>query len=227
MLQNVLGPPFGTAQPLWSLNWEWWSYMLAPFIVVLLLRLVAGKAVLSCIVLGAVCLAAGLGYVLLWHLGILLALIRFPYRVGLLCLAGLICIFVPVATRSMLVPSSVATQIIFLLSFVVLLSQLRHITLPSWMPNKQFAGFSYSVYLLHTTILVFLMALLQTHFSFPRQLQPSAPNFAKYLVLIIAVYVTAYAFALLTEANTGRLRWLVRKRLLGSFLRTENEIKSE
>jgi peptidoglycan/LPS O-acetylase OafA/YrhL len=211
MLQNVLGPPFGTAQPLWSLNWEWWSYMLAPFLVAPLIRMSGYRAIALCAFLALASALAGLGYVLLWHLGILLALFRLRYRMGLLWLGGVVCLLVPVATRATLLPSNLASQIVFVLGFVLLLSQLRYGALPGWMPNKLLAGFSYSLYVLHTTILVFLMAVLQTCFAFPRQLQPSALNYGQYLIFLLVVYAIAYVFALLTEANTGRLRGFIRK----------------
>ena len=88
MLQNVLGPPFGTAQPLWTLNWEWWSYMLAPFLLGLLIRMSGRWAILVSACLAVVFVAAGFGYVLLWHLGILLTLARFQYRATLIYAAG-------------------------------------------------------------------------------------------------------------------------------------------
>ena len=214
MLQNVLGPPFGTAQPLWSLNWEWWSYMLAPFSLGLLTRIGGRWAVLLSAGLAVAFVAAGFEYVLFWHLGILLALARFQYRAALISLAGVMCLLIPIATRSTLLPADLTTQIPFMLSFVLLLSQLRHVALPGWwhkIPHKWLAGFSFSLYVLHTTILVTLVACLQTYFSFPRQLQPSAINYLQYLILLIVVYAISYCFAHLTEANTGRLRKVIRK----------------
>jgi peptidoglycan/LPS O-acetylase OafA/YrhL len=219
MLQNVLGPPFGTAQPLWTLNWEWWSYMLAPFLLGLLIRMNGRWAILISAFLAVAFVMAGLGYALLWNLGILLALARFQYRAILIYLAGGICLLIPIATRATLLPANLATQIPFILSFVLLLSQLRHVAFPGWWsksPNKYLADFSYSLYVLHTTILVVLMACLQTYFSFPRQLQPSAINYGKYLILLLVVYAVARFFARLTESNTGRLRKLIHKHVLGS-----------
>ena len=218
MLQNIVGPPFGTARPLWSLNWEWWSYMLAPLLLLLLMRMSGRWAILAAAFLAVAFAAGGFGYALLWNLGILLAVVRVQYRTPLLLLAIALCLSIPVATRSTLVPPNLATQIAFTLSFILLLSQLRQVMLPRWwyrIPNKFFAGFSYSLYVLHTTILVIIMAGLQTYLAFPRQLQPAGINYGKYLVVLVIVYALAHGFALCTEANTGRLRQLIGQYVAG------------
>ncbi len=129
MLQNVLGPPFGTAQPLWSLNWEWWSYMLAPFVLGLLVRMNARWVIPAAGLLAVAFAATGLGYMLLWHVGILLAVVKFRFKSGMLALAAVVCLAIPVATRGTVLPTNLATQLAFVLSFVLLLSQLRHVAL--------------------------------------------------------------------------------------------------
>jgi peptidoglycan/LPS O-acetylase OafA/YrhL len=217
MLQNVLGPPFGTAQPLWSLNWEWWSYMVAPFLLGLLLRVNVRWMVLISAVLAGVLAVTGFAYFVFWHLGILLALTRFRHKAALI-FGGFVCLAIPIATRSNLIAPDFGTQLAFILGFVLLLSQLRYTELPRWwhkIPNKALASFSYSLYLLHTTFLVFLMACLQTFFAYPRQVQPSGLNYGKYVVLVAVVYAMAYCFALLTEANTDKLRTIIRRHAAG------------
>lgn len=215
MLQNVLGPPFGTAQPLWSLNWEWWSYMLAPILVGLLLRMNGRRAVPIAAILAAALVVAGFAYLVFWHLGIVLALTRFK-RKSALIFAAFICVTIPVVTRSDLIAPNFGTRLAFVLGFVLLLSQLKHVELPRWwyrIPHKLLASFSYSLYVLHTTFLFFLMACLQTYFAYPRQLQPSGINYGKYLILVLVVYAMSYCFARLTEANTDKLRTFIRKRV--------------
>lgn len=218
MLQNIVVPPFGTAQQLWSLNWEWWSYMLAPFVIGLLARFSFRWVVMMSGVLSIACALSGLGYMLLWHVGILLAFLPFRFRRTLVVLSVAICLLIPVATRAMLLPTNLATQLVFILGFVLLLSQLRQVSLPVWwgkLPNKWLADFSYSLYLLHITIMAFLMACLQTFLGFERQLQPGAINYGKYLLFVLVVYAISYVFARLTEANTGALRRLIRRHAFG------------
>ena len=213
MMQNILGPPFGTAQPLWTLNWEWWSYMMAPFLLGALMWISGRWAMIASVFAAAAFATAGLGYVALWNLGILLAVVRLPYRASLICLAAAICLLTPIATRATLLPADLTTQIPFMLGFLLLLSQLRQASFPSWwykVPNKFLAGFSYSLYVLHTTFLVLLMSFLQTYFSYPRQVQPTVINYGKYFILLCIVYAIAYFFARLTESNTGRLRRFIR-----------------
>ena len=214
MLQNILAPPFGTAQQLWSLNWEWWSYMLAPLLLGLLTKMSVRWAVLISAILAGIFALTGLGYMLLWHVGILLALVQFRRSPALLIISAAICVLIPVATRSTLLATNLVTQLVFILSFVLFLSQLKQVMLPAlWFkfPNKLLAGFSYSLYLLHITILAFTMACLQTYFGFERQLQPGAANYAKYLILLLVVYAVSYVFASFTEGNTGALRKMIRR----------------
>lgn len=215
MLQNIMTPPFGTAQPLWSLSWEWWSYMVSPFLIGLLLRLGGSAAALVAALVGTAMVAGDLGYILLWHLGILLALLH--GRSGLLLAAGIaICVGLPLATRAGTLTVNLSTQVLFLLGFVILLSQLRHLRFPGWwflLPHKSLASFSYSLYVLHTSILVFLMAMLQTFAGFPRQLQPGWRSYALYAAFCLVTYLVSYVFATLTEYKTQRLRRWMNNRL--------------
>lgn len=218
MLQNFATPPFGTAQPLWSLSWEWWSYMVSPFLIGLLLRVGGWSAAVLAVVIGVGMVAGQLGYMLLWHLGILLALIRLRSK-WLLAVGVLLCAGMPLATRSGVLAVNLLTQTAFLLGFVLLLSQLRHLRLPDWwfrLPNQWLASFSYSLYVLHTTILVFLMAGLQTFADFPRQFQPGGYGYALYLGFCLVAFVAAYGFASLTEFNTRAFRRWLTQRLLAS-----------
>ena len=211
LLQNIATPPFGTAQPLWSLSWEWWSYMVSPFLIGMLLRLRGPAVVMVVILVGAAMVAAGLGYMLLWHLGILLAMWRITSRTVLIA-GGLLVIAMPLCTRSGLLPVLLPTQAAFLLGFVMLVSQLRYFRLPRWwslLPNKWLAGFSYSLYVLHTTILVFVMACLQNFAGFPHQMQPQGGNYLLYAGFCLSAFAGSYLFASLTEFRTRSLRrWM-------------------
>jgi peptidoglycan/LPS O-acetylase OafA/YrhL len=214
MLQNVVTPPFGTAQPLWSLNWEWWSYMVSPFLIGALLRLGGIAAMVTAALVGAAMVAADLGYMLLWHLGILLAMLKVSSRAMLIAGASL-CIALPLCTRSGLLPASLPVQAMFLLGFVMLVAQLRYCQFPRWwslLPNKWLASFSYSLYVLHTTLLVFVMACLQSFAAFPRQLQPTTGNYVLYAGFCLSAGALSYLFASLTEYNTRSFRrWLLQR----------------
>lgn len=211
MLQGLLTPPYGTAQPLWSLNWEWWSYLVAPFSVGLLLRFEPRHALLLGAGLGLLCAWLGLGYLLLWHIGIVLALIRFRSSLLLSVMLG-ICLVLPVLTRASLLPAELLTQLVFVACFTVLLSQLRHYR-GFWTRfsglHERLASFSFSLYILHNSVLVFVMAMLQTYLSMPRQLQPVPSVFGFYVAMLLSIYALAYLFAAVTEKNTGRLRLLL------------------
>ncbi|MBL8487353.1 MAG: acyltransferase [Rhodocyclaceae bacterium] len=212
MLQNITVPPFGTARPLWTLNWEWWSYMAAPLVLGFVLRFPGPRARLgAALAAAAVLVAAGLNYVLLWHLGILLALIRFRSLPAFAAGAALF-LAVPVATRANWLDTDLPAEILFMAGFVLLLSQWRHRGDGGFrLPHAALAGFSYSLYVLHTPLLAFAMAALQTWFGIPRLLQPQGINVLVYLGILGFVYLAAFLFAQLTERHTSALRDRLRR----------------
>lgn len=68
------------------------------------------------------------------------------------------------------------------------------------------ASFSYSLYVCHLPLLLFLCSFL----SFPKRLQPTFLNLVLLTLLLFVVLLYAYGFAQLTERHTS----LIPKRLL-------------
>jgi peptidoglycan/LPS O-acetylase OafA/YrhL len=76
--------------------------------------------------------------------------------------------------------------------------------------NRMMAGFSYSLYLIHFPLMLFLLALIHATFGFEgiaTGYSPSSPEGLKiYGGLSVMIYVSAWAFSRLTEARTSGVR---------------------
>jgi peptidoglycan/LPS O-acetylase OafA/YrhL len=85
--------------------------------------------------------------------------------------------------------------------------------------NKAMADFSYSLYLIHHPVIMFLIALLGITTGmagFATGFDPTqsvAPAF--YVGLTVAIFLLSWLFAQATERHTGRLRKFLKQRLLG------------
>jgi peptidoglycan/LPS O-acetylase OafA/YrhL len=86
----------------------------------------------------------------------------------------------------------------------------------AWLGHK-LAAFSYSLYAMHFPIVLLLLAVLQSRGWLATRLEPSAEAYGLLMAIVALAFVAAWAFARVTEANTGRLRkllsrWLLRPR---------------
>ena len=88
-------------------------------------------------------------------------------------------------------------------------------------PVRIGADFSYSLYLIHVPVTVFLGGLLEWY-GWPSVLvRPSASSYAAYAGLVIAALVAAFVFSLFTERRTESFRdLLLRRRATASVLPT-------
>ena len=60
--------------------------------------------------------------------------------------------------------------------------------------NKRLADFSYTLYLMHFPVLVFVMALLNTGFGVSFRAQPGVNSFLYFCGLLFVVYVVSFVF---------------------------------
>jgi len=93
----------------------------------------------------------------------------------------------------------------------LLLNRMRNI-------NNFLASFSFSLYLIHFPLMLFIAALLESFDLFPLIAIGYQPNNFKgillYILMIIIVYLLSYIFSLITEQKTYIVRAWLKDRFL-------------
>ncbi len=163
-------------------------------------------------------------YFLIWLLGTLLCLLPpVPLlqrrRWGLLASAGalalLLAVLVPIGLGRL--HSGVGTDFAVGVAFTLFLFCLLHGRRPGGKDAyagaaRRFAGFSYTLYVTHLPLLIFLRARL----TYESAWAPDARHFALVGLIVLGAAGYAYAIARLTEGNTDRVRHWVLARLGGA-----------
>jgi peptidoglycan/LPS O-acetylase OafA/YrhL len=228
-LQHVVLPEFGANFPLWSLANETWYYVLFPLLVVLFTsrrsmpRLACGAAL--------VLLATSLPYAMVlyfsvWLLGVAVSRIRIDCgiatRLGLLLLLGVVSVYFRLkGDNDDFVAGTFWQDLACSLAFVAFLASLQFRAAPGSKllrpvagVGKFFAEFSFSLYVLHVPLIGLLVHLGTARFGL-RQLSPGAPqHFAIYFGMLAIVLAASYLSYRLFEAQTYRLRRLIKGLLL-------------
>jgi lipopolysaccharide/colanic/teichoic acid biosynthesis glycosyltransferase/peptidoglycan/LPS O-acetylase OafA/YrhL len=232
-VQTLIVPPFGENFPLWSLANETWYYVLFPLLV---LSVRAGGAWfrLACAALGMVLaawLGAGItGYFLVWLLGVGASRLRIGLtpRQRWLCWGG----FGVLAALLRLGGqdgdfglATLAPDLLYAGVLVVCLCSVGRRRPAAGIDigadsrgyrdrlaalGQLLAGFSFTLYVVHIPLQRMLWS-----YRDGAQLSPHAPaSLAVYAAMLAVVLALAYLFHLPFEAQTARLRSLIRRRLL-------------
>ncbi|HEX2910442.1 MAG TPA: acyltransferase [Chloroflexia bacterium] len=238
-ITGVFGPivgPFGSDDPLWSLSYEFWYYMLFPLGLIALL---SGSTYVKRV--GAAAL----------FIGIMLLVGSETSLFFLMWLTGAAVVVLPVPAflkeGGLKVKLALAASLIFLLAtllfsrlakdwypwpgflvalamglFVYLLLHTAKSTSPLNVENGQpdlyarggkwLSGFSYTLYLVHTPVLFFFSAAYR-NFSGGRLLEPTLLNISLAFGLMLLILAYAYFISRLTEAHTEETRQLVTAKL--------------
>lgn len=221
-LQTVLVPQFGSNGPLWSLANEFWYYMLFPLCLEGL-GLVAQRSIPR----RAVGIAASATLLVwlpreivddyaVWLLGVVLAVLPRrltpPTRPGVVGF-GLLALLASVAVTkapAVLARVPLSFDMVAGLGGALLVLALLRGEGPRSKAVRWFARWSseisYSLYLVHFPVVVFVGAVLVGHGQ--GQLTPVA--FAGYLALLACLVGVGWAFWWLFERNTARVRRLTR-----------------
>jgi peptidoglycan/LPS O-acetylase OafA/YrhL len=229
-LQTILCPTFGSNGPLWSLANEFWYYVLFP------VALAAGMAWASHSVRAAIplsilaaCLAVFLGPhilvgFLIWLTGTVLVFANAKWRflkkswlniyalTTILLLSG--CLISARSGRSVIFGSDLGVGIAFSL-FLFAVIQMDSGKEGSVYPRVAhlLAGFSYSLYVLHFPLLVFLRGWLVP----PQRWQPDVLHLIYCVILGITTLAFAWLVSVFTEANTRKVRNWIKDMISASF----------
>jgi peptidoglycan/LPS O-acetylase OafA/YrhL len=230
MLQHLAVVPYGSNQPLWSVSYEFWFYLIfAIWLAVstsgsLLLRSVgvAGMFGVAALLGGAFFVHSGL-----WLVGASAVYLRNPsVERPLLSLVTFIATMIVARLAGDLLDGNNALRTLknyaVALSFVWLLISLRNTDFAVFKKTGRFnqlmADFSYSLYLIHFPVMLVMMAALY-HFGHFGGLatgySPAQPEgILIYIWIAASVYALAFLFARLTEHQTVNVRHLMKQRIV-------------
>jgi len=228
-LQRVVLANFGGNYALWSLANETWYYVMFPLLVLLFtarspsMRIASGGA----LVLATVLLPLEiLLYFAIWLLGVAFSRLRIECGFGVRCawlvpLAAMSVYFRLTADNDRFDQTTLGMDLALSLMFLAMLSSLRFNAAPTSKLARPlarfgtfFANFSFSLYVLHLPFIFLLKHVTLAQFGL-RQLSPGEPrHFAVYLVMLGVLLLGSYLSYLLFEAQTYRIRRLV-KNLVG------------
>jgi len=227
-LQTITGPTFGTNYALWSLSNEFWYYMLFPLALLCVLRSVApAKRLLALLASGAIVLFVGshiTAYFAVWLLGALVGLVplsprlvRSP-RARRALLAIVLAAFALSASIARLWGTNphVGYWTFFAVNLILGATTAAFVHLSAydtgqiathgWNLYRRVARLlshsSYTLYLVHTPLLVFLSAWLLPG----AQWLPDLKHLLLGCVILTVVVAYAYIISRLTEYRTDKVR---------------------
>jgi peptidoglycan/LPS O-acetylase OafA/YrhL len=163
MLQPFFVPTYGSNGPLWSLSYEWWYYASGPLLFSMFLIKLSPAALLLRI---AVLLSLFAVFPLhlfegfaLWVLGAVVSQIRKGHWIFRIIGPSLLLISLALYKAKIFPHTKMVylIPIIYLIILVGFIESERHIFLKSF--HRYFADFSYSLYLIHFPLMIFLVSI--------------------------------------------------------------------
>lgn len=227
-LQTIWTPLYGSNGALWSLACEVWYYVCAPLLLAPLTRIARPWAwvlfalgVLATVSFTSVYPDFGAGFVL-WFMGAAAAVINWRRRINprflIVAFIGVLLVFRVVMRAhhmDQFIPRT-ASDLVVAAALMFVLAALRVEPAPDHRISRfheRLAGFSYSLYAIHTPIIMFICVTAETYFGFGWQERPTSfSGIMLGLNCVLASIVIAYLFSRLTEAHTGRLKdWILKR----------------
>jgi peptidoglycan/LPS O-acetylase OafA/YrhL len=228
-LQDLYVPRFGGNFALWSLAFEMWYYVLFPMVLMTFLAPKKTMRVMAAVMM--LILASQLSTVILlnfslWLLGVLFSRIRI--ELDKVSLSMLLTTFAVVAVYFRLTgyvdsggEESFLQDLSYgLLCLVLLSSQQRKADFQSSRIRlltrvaEFWAKFSFTLYVIHVPVLLFIKHWLRHSFGIDT-LSPESPiHLAIYCSIVSVIVLFSYVFYLLFEAQTPKVRALLKAALL-------------
>jgi peptidoglycan/LPS O-acetylase OafA/YrhL len=234
-LQNIFVGVYGSNAPLWSLNYEFWYYMLFPAAFVLLVTKRSWKMkiiyLISIILIVLIMNSRMDSYFAVWLVGtcvMLLPKLRFLANRFIPVFATILLMFV-IPIRPLMMTGRLFTnewtEDLFIIDLLIGLAfgfliysmihivsdQIRHVNHKRLRKvAKILAGFSFSLYLIHYPIIntVYYWSASRGFAG----LQPSLTSVLIEILLILLICCIAYLFSRITEGQTNKVRSLLLNR---------------
>lgn len=220
-LQTILVPPFGSNNPLWSLSFEFWYYVLFPLCLFAVTKAqplrMRGLCAVAAILIAAL---IGKGILLnffIWLMGTFLCFLPSLHRSLRRLLFPLAAVLLGAALlverRQMLHDGMqadffMAAAFTFFL-YVIMNSESRVPVLYERLA-RFFSGISYTLYLVHVPFLFFVTAWMIGQKTL---WQPDARHFGLGLIVVGMVFAYTYIVWRLAEAKTDKARKFITNRL--------------
>ena len=222
-LQDAFCPSFGSNGPLWSLAYEWFYYLSFPLLLAWATGLQKKGPTRRSIAIGALVILTlawlfpkYIAYYPIWLMGVvarLVALRRPLSRYWAFAALAALPVLLTLA-RPHIYPALVTDSVIGI-ALAVILANPEIASGPRFLSrfSETMAGFSYSLYVVHFPLLVFMVALLTQSGLMVRRLVPSAMAVGLFFTCLAFAYGFAWAFSLVTERQTPKLRRLLSEQI--------------
>jgi peptidoglycan/LPS O-acetylase OafA/YrhL len=211
-LQNIFVPRFGSNQPLWSLANEWWYYIVFGLLIEAYrvrdkVLMSAGLLTLTLVIFFLLPINIQLWFSI-WLLGALAGIISFR-KITVPAWASAILIVIALAA-SRISHNDDATahlyhdllrDLLLALAFCIAIILLKNanFNFPIKHVHRELANFSYSLYLIHFPLLVFLTAILYDFLGKSFFVNPRVDSFVLFGLVTIFLYFSAWFFGRCTE----------------------------
>ena len=220
-LQDLAVPRYGGNFALWSLTYETWYYVLFPLGVLVLARpgaFAKGSAAVAAALIAWHLNAAIMLYFTLWLLGAGCSRIQIdaspPAKWALAGLYALAAVWFRLrGSNNILVEASYVQDLLYSLLFLVLLCSLQSRLPPGdsftcrlGRIGSFFAGFSFSLYVIHVPLIFLLRHLNQRRLGIDELDPASLSDFGIYVSIVVLIVLLAWLFHLPFEAQTYRVR---------------------
>ena len=217
MLQTIVTPTFGSNGPLWSLANEWWYYFYFPLIILSFTHKVLIKRIIC--LLASLCLSIMMynsnehGNMLflfsIWLVGTLFWLKPLRISVNFWFSSLLMILYASFIRISEINSLSVFRELILAVLFCLMISSVNEsckFFVKMAKINSLMASFSYSLYLVHLPLAIFVVAVLSRLQIMAVQMQPVPITFVMFFLILIVIYIYSFCFATFTENHTPRLK---------------------
>jgi peptidoglycan/LPS O-acetylase OafA/YrhL len=218
MMQNIILPPLGSNVPLWSLNYEFFYYLLFPCVCVPILGFLRRKhgfsnyfylaaAIVMLFFLPGIMVI----YFLVWLLGLIPIYLNVKWKVVKYGMGIFLIAFLLFQRTHRGYFSEWENDMVIGILFTIWLCTFQDIDYKNnfYKINEWLASFSYTLYLVHLPFLIFVLTAIHSSLNAGFAMQPSVPAFGLFVFLILLTGGFSYTIACFTEFKTDSLKSLL------------------